>query len=76
MPHAPDHDALPSSNKLNRPSLTIDWEVYAAMLEDSAMPFDQQKELIKTFGPSSLCSSIWDLICTPFSKSVENPIIR
>ena len=33
---------------LSRPSLTIDWEVYAAMLEDSDMPLDQQKELIET----------------------------
>ena len=30
------------------PSLTIDWEVYAAMLEDSDMPLDQQRELIET----------------------------
>lgn len=33
---------------LNRPSLTIDWEVYAAMLEETDMPLDQQKELIET----------------------------
>jgi hypothetical protein len=31
-----------------RPSLTIDWEVYAAMLEDSDLTMDQQKELIET----------------------------
>lgn len=31
-----------------RPSLTIDWEFYAAMLEDSDMPLDQQRELIET----------------------------
>lgn len=31
-----------------RPSLSVDWEVYAAMLEDSDMPLDQQKELIET----------------------------
>lgn len=40
-----------SPNKNNtptRPSLTVDWEVYAAMLEDSDMPLDQQKELIET----------------------------
>ena len=31
-----------------RPSLSVDWEVYAAMLEDSDMPLDQQQELIET----------------------------
>ncbi len=31
-----------------RPSLSIDWEVYAAMLEGSDMPLEQQKELIET----------------------------
>lgn len=31
-----------------RPSLSVDWEVYAAMLEDSDMPLDQQRELIET----------------------------
>ena len=31
-----------------RPSLSVDWEVYAAMLEDSDMPLDDQKELIET----------------------------
>lgn len=31
-----------------RPSLCVDWEVYAAMLEESDMPLDQQKELIET----------------------------
>ena len=32
----------------SRPSLSVDWEVYAAMLEDSDMPLDQQQELIET----------------------------
>ncbi len=32
----------------SRPSLSIDWEVYAAMLEESDMPLDQQRELIET----------------------------
>lgn len=32
----------------HRPTLSIDWEVYAAMLEDSDMPLDQQRELIET----------------------------
>lgn len=31
-----------------RPSLSVDWETYAAMLEDSNMPLDQQQELIET----------------------------
>lgn len=31
-----------------RPSLSVDWEVYAAMLADSDMPLDQQQELIET----------------------------
>ena len=31
-----------------RPSLSVDWEVYAAMLETNDMPLDQQKELIET----------------------------
>lgn len=31
-----------------RPSLSVDWEVYAAKLEDSDMPLDQQQELIET----------------------------
>lgn len=35
-------------SKPPRPSLSVDWEVYAAMLEDSDMPLDQQKELIET----------------------------
>ncbi|WJY21575.1 hypothetical protein QTA57_17910 [Fontisubflavum oceani] len=39
----PNQPALPP-----RPSLFVDWEVYAAMLEDSDMPLDQQKELIET----------------------------
>jgi len=36
------------NNTPTRPSLTVDWEVYAAMLEDSDMPLEQQKELIET----------------------------
>lgn len=32
----------------SRPSLSIDWEVYAAMLEESDLTRDQQKELIET----------------------------
>ena len=36
------------NNTPTRPSLSVDWEIYAAMLEDSDMPLDQQKELIKT----------------------------
>ena len=39
----PDQTALPP-----RPSLSVDWEVYAAMLEGSNMPLDEQKELIET----------------------------
>ncbi|GFE52392.1 hypothetical protein So717_41450 [Roseobacter cerasinus] len=35
-------DDLPS-----RPTLSIDWDVYAVMLEESDMPLDQQKELIE-----------------------------
>lgn len=35
-------------NTPTRPSLSVDWEVYAAMLEDSDMPLDQQQELIET----------------------------
>ncbi len=42
MPRPPQDIPLP------RPSLTIDWETYAAMLEESDMPLDQQKELIET----------------------------
>lgn len=38
----------PHENSPPRPSLSIDWEVYAAMLEESDMPPDQQKELIET----------------------------
>lgn len=41
--HDPLVETLPP-----RPSLSIDWEVYAAMLEDSDMPLDQQRELIET----------------------------
>jgi hypothetical protein len=36
------------NNTPTRPSLSVDWEVYAAMLEDSDMPLDDQKELIET----------------------------
>lgn len=45
MPQAP-HDEL--SSAIPRPTLSIDWELYAAMLADSDMPLDQQKELIET----------------------------
>lgn len=38
----------PNDIPMSRPSLTIDWELYAAMLEGSDMPLDQQKELIET----------------------------
>lgn len=47
MSCAPDHDGEPSTDQ-PPPSLTVDWELYAAMLEDSDMPLDQQKELIET----------------------------
>ena len=40
-----DDDIIPPTP---RPSLSIDWEFYAAMLEESDMPMDQQKELIET----------------------------
>ncbi len=36
-----------------RPSLSVDWEVYAAMLEASDMPLDQQKELVE---------SLWSIV--------------
>jgi len=39
------HDLI---DMTKRPSLSVDWEVYAAMLEDSDMPLEQQKELIET----------------------------
>lgn len=39
----PDKEDMPI-----RPSLSVDWEVYATMLEDSDMPLDQQQELIET----------------------------
>lgn len=32
----------------SRPTLSVDWEVYAAMLEESDMPADQQRQLIET----------------------------
>jgi len=38
----------PHNIPLSRPSLSIDWELYAAMLEDSDMPLEQQKELVET----------------------------
>lgn len=38
----------PQNNSMPRSSLTIDWELYAAMLEDSDIPLEQQKELIET----------------------------
>lgn len=38
----------PNDKPISRPSLSIDWELYAAMLEGSDMPIDQQKELIET----------------------------
>ncbi len=44
MPRLPSHDESFDP----RPTLSIDWEVYAAMLEESDMPLDQQKELIET----------------------------
>ena len=37
-----------SPSDTSRPSLSIDWEFYATMLEDSDMPLEQQKELIET----------------------------
>ena len=43
MPCPPDDIALPP-----RPSLSVDWELYAAMLEDNDMPLERQKELIET----------------------------
>ena len=46
MPQAPDTGPLPSSQ--TPPTLTIDWEVYAALLDDSDMPIHQQRELIET----------------------------
>lgn len=48
MSCTPDHDGEPSPDQTPLPSLTVDWELYAAMLEDSDMPLDQQKELIET----------------------------
>jgi len=45
MPQAP-HDEL--SSPIPRPTLSIDWELYAAMLDNTDMPLDQQKELIET----------------------------
>jgi len=39
----PDDDGLSSTTPTLFPSLTVDWVLYAAMLEDSDMPLDQQK---------------------------------
>lgn len=47
MPKAPHIDDASSPSPI-RPSLTVDWELYAAMLEESDMPLAQQKELIET----------------------------
>ncbi|MEM9578043.1 MAG: hypothetical protein AAF999_13630 [Pseudomonadota bacterium] len=44
MPSLPSHDL--SFDK--RPTLSIDWEIYAAMLEASDMSLEEQKELIET----------------------------
>ncbi|MEL7150579.1 MAG: hypothetical protein AAGK71_07590 [Pseudomonadota bacterium] len=41
----PHNDDLPP---LARPSLSVDWEVYAAMLEESDLPLEQKKELVET----------------------------
>ena len=46
MPQAPHNDDL--SSPIPCPSLSVDWEVYAAMLEDSDIPLDQQRKLIET----------------------------
>ena len=35
--------------------MSIDWEAYAAMLEESDMPLEQQKELIET---------LWGIVVT------------
>ena len=45
MSHTP---SLIEQQHLQSPSLTIDWELYAAMLEDSDLPLEKQKELIET----------------------------
>ena len=37
-----------NNNTPTRPTLSVEWEVYAAMLEDSDMSLDQQQELIET----------------------------
>lgn len=37
----------PNDKLMSPPCLSIDWELYAAMLEESDMPMDQQKELIE-----------------------------
>lgn len=38
----------PHASPPQRPSLTLDWEVYAVLLAESDIPLDQQKELIET----------------------------
>jgi len=40
-----DDDIYPP---IPRPSLSIDWELYASMLQESDMPLEQQRELIQT----------------------------
>lgn len=50
-----DDDALPSTTSTPFPSLSVDWEFYAAMLEDSDIPLDQQRELIET---------LWSIVVT------------
>lgn len=60
--HDHSHDILP------RPSLCIDWEVYAAMLEDSDLPLDQQKELIET---------LWSIMTTFVDLGFDlNPVTQ
>lgn len=57
--HNPDDPATP-------PSLTIDWEVYAAMLEESDLPLEKQKELIET---------LWSLVVTVVDLGFDlNPV--
>lgn len=51
----PDDDGLPSNTPPPIPSLSVDWGFYAAMLEDSDMPLDQQKELVET---------LWSIVVT------------
>ena len=44
MPRTPSDDVLNS----HRPTLSVDWEFYAAMLEESDLTPAEQKELIET----------------------------